>query len=249
MSIITPDTYDEFDPARIVFEPAKQFTSTTGGKFHRIFIKYRYDDDVIGALVVQTPILMTWGVSLGKAFDGSEGGGAPQMSLVSYNSDKGPTDEERTYIEICGQILAAIKAHMNAEPTKEELDKWDMASDVSALKVFYVKMERGKPVKGYPPTVYAKLYYEKPKDGGELVVTTRISDAKTGEELPQQPRLGAAQVYASLIFSNIFVGAKPSIQTRIGESLICAAFLQLRGKHGSGVPARAQMQTCIGNRQ
>lgn len=218
MSIITPEMYDDFDVDKIIFEQAKQFSGPNGSKFNRIFIRYKYDDNNVDGLVLQTPILFTWGINMGKQFSDSDFG-TPQLSLVTYNAAVGPTNQEQQFLNICTAILNAAKDHLRQEQTKEELDKWDMESDVNSMKLFYIKTEKGKPVKGYPPTLYSKLYFQKPK-GGEPIITTRISDAKTGEDLPQSPLLGFSNIYATLIFTNIFIGAKPSMQTRIGEIMV-----------------------------
>lgn len=219
MSIITPSNYDSFDTRKIVFEPAKQFNGPNGSKFSRIFIKYKYPEGV-STLVLQTPILFSWGISM-RSFGDSSDNGTPQMSLVTYNSAVGPTAEQQAFLEICGKIVAAIKAFMSSERAKDELDKWDMDSDVKVMKLFYIKMEKGKPVKGFPPTLYSKLFFTRGRgDNDKPVITSTITDANTGEPIPTTPLLGSCKAYTTLVFSNIFVGAKPSIQTRIGEVMV-----------------------------
>nr|QXT57840.1 p31k protein [Rhinella marina erythrocytic-like virus] len=216
-SYISVENYNDFDPENIIFDAAKSFQGESGQKFHRIPIKYKYPDGNTSGLVLETPDLFTFGISNGNGAFKKEIA-TPQLTLVTFDAKCGPTKIQTKFIAICNEILAKIKTHMSLEDTKDEIGKWDIDNDIKSMRIFYIKTDKGKPIKGAPPMLYSKLYYN--VVDGEQIITTRIVDWHTDAVIPPKPFLGRGTVFCTLYFTNIFIGAKPSIQTRIGEIMV-----------------------------
>jgi len=193
-----------FDINKVVFEDAKH-VANGNVKFDRIYMKYLHDDGTLSKLSIVTPKLFSWGVQENK-FD-NKNVDSYTLPLVMYNQLNGPTEEETETIEIFEAILDKIKIHL------KKVYK-HMTSEIDSMKIFYKKEDRA-------PTMYPKLLTEFRKDPScPLEISTEFYDENVMPINPIDFIGERCNVVGTVIFDNIYIGKKPSIQLRINEVLV-----------------------------
>ena len=133
-------------------------------------------------------------------------------------------------IAMLESCMDKIKEHLNTEEVKEAVGKFQMADDVKKMDFFFRKRDKGVIIPNLAPTLYAKLLttYDKP-----VKITTGFYtvDPVSGNECNVDPMslIGKrCRVYGELCIDNIFIGAKPSVQTRLNDVIVSHQFQKVR---------------------
>ena len=168
-------TWKNFDTERIIFEEPKIVKGLDDKiKTWRINIKYKYPSGKISKLSIKTPILFSWGIQ-----ENNFSGNSYTIPLVMYNSNEGPTKDERKTIKLMESILKQCKNHLNLDKIKEQ---YNIEHMVNNMDIFYRKKDKGQIIPGIPPILYPRLrtaFRENKND--PLKITTGIYDINNEE--------------------------------------------------------------------
>lgn len=213
MSLVSVDS---FNVDNIVFEEVKKCT-TGSVSYQRIPIKYMVNGKK-DELVVETPVLFTYGVQENRQRDDKAVSQADKP-VESYSLSLVMADEPTTCL--FEQILERCKEHLRQKSTQKALSKFNLPVDV--MNIFYRKREDGEVVEGVPPTMYPKLYTEfcKHKSSGiPPKITTKFYDLND-EPIDPLTLVGKrADVQAAVVVRDIYVGTSPIIQLKVNDVIV-----------------------------
>jgi len=149
MSTVTKKyvTAQSFDKSRIVFKPIVKHS--TPAQYQTIPIRYLYDNNEEGPLIIRTHPVFTFGILENKSPTSTEVQ-SYSYPLVSYDRTKGQTVQDTKFISMIEDITAACRSHVSEKIKKNRRKRVDIDS-MSMLK--YKEDESVK----YAPTVFVKL--------------------------------------------------------------------------------------------
>ena len=153
-------SYDRLTPENIIFNEAKEFkVKDSKIKYKRISIEVKYPNGKKGALVIETPLLFSFGVSEKKNQETGKLVGY-SIPVCLWGKDSEPNASEKAFFDSINNLREMCCKHLESEYGS------DMASSLSSP--FYYKQEEYTDKKGKKktrkdesaaPVLYAKLIY------------------------------------------------------------------------------------------
>ena len=153
-------SYDRLTPENIIFNEPKEFkVKDSKIKYKRIPIEIKYPNGKKGALVIETPLLFSFGVSEKKNQETGKLVGY-SIPVCLWSKDSEPNAKEKAFFDILNNLREICCQHLESEYGP------DQASTLSSL--FYYKQEEYTDKKGKKktrvdetsaPVLYAKLIY------------------------------------------------------------------------------------------
>ena len=153
-------SYDRLTPENIIFNEAKEFkVKDSKIKYKRIPIEVKYPNGKKGALVIETPLLFSFGVSEKKNQETGKLVGY-SIPVCLWGKDSEPNTNEKAFFDTLNNLREMCCRHLESEYGP------DMASTLSSP--FYYKQEEYTDKKGKKktrkddsaaPVLYAKLIY------------------------------------------------------------------------------------------
>ena len=169
-------SYDHLTPENIVFNEAKEYkVKDSKIKYKRIPIEVKYPNGKKGPLVIETPLLFSFGVSEKKNQETNRLVGY-SIPVCLWAKDSEPNTKEKAFFDAINNVTTLTQLHLENEYGA------DLASTLSSP--FYYKQEEYTDKKGKKktridlssaPVLYAKLIYSekilslfKPKGNKDL---------------------------------------------------------------------------------
>lgn len=230
---------DTFNIDNVIFEEVKHMESGNV-KYMKLFVKYRYENGIVDRISIQTPELFSWGVQQYPKEGPAAGPISYSMSLVMFDSKKGPTEEERKTIKMFDDISEACKNHLKKESTQKEMCNYKLNALVDQLNPFYIKEDKGVPVPGVAPVLYPKLLTKYEKVRSADIVPEIITGMYDMEDKPIDPKtmMGArCSVIGDVVLNNIHIGLKMSFQFSLKDVIVCSTFTMPRRLFAPARPA------------
>lgn len=213
----------KFNIKNVIFSKPNTLTVKKKGKslnapstnYKLIDINIKNEDGTIGALVLETEQLFSYGVQETRDQVSDELNGY-KLPLCLWSKD-GATEEQKEFTNTMNQITDACKKHLLEN--KEEIEKYDL--DSAELKKFdplVWKRERGKIVPGFGPTLYSKLIVSK-KEG--IKVLSIFQDAESGDPIDYLQLLNKyCLVKAAVKIEAIYIGNTCHLQVKLWEASV-----------------------------
>ena len=208
-------SYDHLTAENIIFKEAKEYkVKDSKIKYKRIPIEVKYPNGKKGQLIIETPLLFSFGVNEKKNQETNK--------LVSYSipiclwaKDSEPDPKEKAFFDVINNITTISQQHLESEYGA------DLASSLS--EPFYYKQVEYTDRKGKKktkrdtsaaPVPYAKLIYsEKSKKILSLFKTKGKKDLNPFKYLDQY-----CNVKMALIIEGIFISKTvTSLQIKVHE--------------------------------
>ena len=153
-------SYDRLTPENIIFNEAKEFkVKDSKIKYKRLPIEVKYPNGKKGSLVIETPLLFSFGVSEKKNQETGKLVGY-SIPVCLWGKDSEPNASEKAFFDSINNLREMCCNHLESEYGS------DMASSLSSP--FYYKQEEYTDKKGKKktrkdesaaPVLYAKLIY------------------------------------------------------------------------------------------
>ena len=211
-------SYDHLTPENIIFKEAKEFkVKDSKIKYKRIPIEVKYPNGKKGALVIETPLLFSFGVNEKKNQETNKLVGY-SMPVCLWAKDSVPNPQELSFFETLNIVMGICRLHLKSEYGA------DLASSLSSP--FYYKQEEYIDKKGKKktridessaPVLYAKLIYsEKSKKILSLFKTKGNKDLNPFRYIDQH-----CNVRMALIIEGIFISKTvTSLQIKVHECYV-----------------------------
>ena len=195
-------SYDHLTPDNIIFNEAKEYrVKDSKIKYKRIPIEVRYLNGKKGPLVIETPLLFSFGVNEKKNQETKKLVGY-SMPVCLWAKDSEPNTKEKAFFDAINNVTSLSQQHLENEYGA------DLASTLSSP--FYYKHEEYVDKKGKKktridlsaaPVLYAKLIYsEKSKKILSLFKTKGKKDLNPFKYIDQY-----CNVKMALIIEGIFI--------------------------------------------
>ena len=211
-------SYDHLTQENIIFNQTKEYkVKDSNIKYKRIPIEVKYPNGKKGALVVETPLLFSFGVNEKKNQETNKLVGY-SMPVCLWAKDSEPNTKEKAFFDVINNVKTLSQQHLENEYGE------DVASTLSSP--FYYKQEEYTDKKGKKktridtssaPVLYAKLIYsEKSKKISSIFKT------KGGKELNPFKYIGQyCNVKMALIVEGIFISKNvTSLQIKVHECYV-----------------------------
>ena len=153
-------SYENITQENIIFNEAKEFkVKDSKIKYKRIPIKIKYPNGKKGALVVESPVLFSFGVNEKKNQETGKLAGY-SIPVCLWSRDSAPNPKELSFFETLNNVVSMCQIHLENEHGP------DLASSLSS-PFYYKQMEytdkkgkkRTKVDESSAPVLYAKLIY------------------------------------------------------------------------------------------
>ena len=153
-------SYDHLTTDNIIFNEAKEFkVKDSKIKYKRIPIEVKYPNGKKGALVIETPLLFSFGVNEKKNQETGKLVGY-SMPVCLWSKDSTPNTKELSFFETLNNVVSMCQSHLESEYGA------DLASSLSSpfyyKQVEYIDKKGKKKTKideSSAPVLYAKLIY------------------------------------------------------------------------------------------
>lgn len=198
------------------------FKNTNYG-FKKIFPEYKYGEKNSGKILIQTPELTSFGIN-GKKFDTQY---INTFSIVMYDKNHEPNDEQKNIIKCFEQILEKTKKYLKNSAIIKKLEKtnstklWILNVDQMKLLTYQKDKETEKIIEESPPALYAKLKtkYEKDKTANpEIETPFRDINGKFID--PESLKGVKCKAICLIGIDSIYIKEKCSFQFKLEEALI-----------------------------
>ena len=211
-------SYDHLTTDNIIFNEAKEYkVKDSKIKYKRIPIEVKYSNGKKGALVVETPLLFSFGVSEKKNQETNKLVGY-SIPVCLWAKDSESSTKEKAFFDVINNVTTLSKQHLENEYGA------DLASTLSSP--FYHKQEEYTDKKGKKktridpssaPVLYANLIYsEKSKKILSLFKTKGGKDLNPFKYINQY-----CNVKMALIIEGIFISKTvTSLQIKVHECYI-----------------------------
>ena len=211
-------SYENITQDNIIFNQAKEFkVKDSNIKYKRIPIEIKYPNGKKGALVLESPLLFSFGVNEKKNQETGKLVGY-SMPVCLWSKDSAPNTKELSFFETLNNIVSMCGHHLESEYGA------DLASSLSSP--FYYKQIEHTDKKGKKktkidetsaPVLYAKLIYsEKSKKILSLFKTKGNKDLNPFKYINQY-----CNVKMALIIEGIFISKTvTSLQIKVHECYI-----------------------------
>ena len=211
-------SYENITQENIIFNEAKEFkVKNSNIKYKRIPIEVKYPNNKKGPLVIETPVLFSFGVNEKKNQETGKLVGY-SIPVCLWSKDSEPSSKEKAFFVVISDIKTASQKHLENEYGA------DLASTLPSP--FYYKKEEYTDKKGKKrtkvdlsssPVLYAKLIYsEKSKKILSLFKTKGKKDLNPFKYINQY-----CNVKMALIIEGIFISNNvTSLQIKVHECYI-----------------------------
>ena len=211
-------SYDHLTQENIIFNEAKEFkVKDSKIKYKRIPIEVKYPNGKKGALVIETPLLFSFGVNEKKNQETNKLIGY-SMPVCLWAKDSEPNTKEKAFFDVINNVITFSQQHLENEYGA------DLASSLSSP--FYFKQEEYTDKKGKKktridnssaPVLYAKLIYsEKSKKILSLFKGKGGKDLNPFKYIDQY-----CNVKLALIIEGIFISKTvTSLQIKVHECYV-----------------------------
>ena len=211
-------TYDHLTTDNIIFNEAKEFkVKDSKIKYKRIPTEIKYPNGKKGALVIETPLLFSFGVNEKKNQETGKLVGY-SMPVCLWAKDSEPNTKEKAFFDAINNVTTLSQQHLESEYGA------DLSSTLSSP--FYFKQEEYTDKKGKKktridhsssPVLYAKLIYsEKSKKILSLFKTKGNKDLNPFKYIDQY-----CNVKMALIIEGIFISKTvTSLQIKVHECYV-----------------------------
>ena len=211
-------SYDHLTPENIVFNEAKEYKIKDSKiKYKRIPIEVKYPNGKKGPLVIETPVLFSFGVSEKKTQETNKLVGY-SIPVCLWAKGSEANTKEKAFFDVINNITTASQQYLENEYGA------DLASTLSSP--FYFKQEEYTDKKGKKktridpssaPVLYAKLIYsEKSKKILSLFRTKGKKDLNPFKYIDQY-----CNVKMALIVEGIFISKTvTSLQIKVHEFFV-----------------------------
>ena len=211
-------SYENITQENIIFNEAKEYkVKDSKIKYKRIPIEVKYPNNKKGPLVVESPVLFSFGVNEKKNQETGKLVGY-SIPVCLWAKDSEPSSKEKAFFVVISDITSASQKHLENEYGA------DMASSLPSP--FYYKKEEYTDKKGKKrtkvdlsssPVLYAKLIYsEKSKKILSLFKTKGKKDLNPFKYINQY-----CNVKMALIIEGIFISNNvTSLQIKVHECYI-----------------------------
>ena len=208
-------SYDQITQENIIFNEPKEFkVKDSKIKYKRIPIEIKYPNGKKGALVIETPLLFSFGVSEKKNQETGKLVGY-SIPVCLWSKDASPNSEEKAFFDVIINVVKLCNFHLESEYGA------DVASSLSSpfyyKQIDYTDKKGKKKTKidsSSAPVLYAKLIYsEKSKKILSLFKTNRNKDLNPFKYIDQY-----CNVTMALIVEGIFISKTvTSLQIKVHE--------------------------------
>ena len=211
-------SYENITQENIIFNEAKEFkVKDSKIKYKRIPIEIKYPNGKKGALVVESPVLFSFGVSEKKNQETGKLAGY-SIPVCLWSKDSAPNPKELSFFETLNNVISMCQSHLENEYGA------DLASSLSSP--FYYKQIEYTDKKGKKktkidessaPVLYAKLIYsEKSKKILSLFKGKGGKDLNPFKYIDQY-----CNVKLALIIEGIFISKTvTSLQIKVHECYV-----------------------------
>ena len=211
-------SYDHLTSENIIFNEAKEFKIKDSRiKYKRVPIEIKYPNGKKGALVIETPLLFSFGVNEKKNQETGKLVGY-SMPVCLWSKDSVPNPKELSFFETLNNVMKICRLHLESEYGA------DLASSLSSP--FYYKQIEYTDKKGKKktkidessaPVLYAKLIYsEKSKKILSLFKRKGKKDLNPFKYIDQY-----CNVRMALIIEGIFISKTvTSLQIKVHECYV-----------------------------
>ena len=211
-------SYDRLTPENIIFKEAKEFkVKDSKIKYKRIPIEVKYPNGKKGALVIETPLLFSFGVSEKKNQETGKLVGY-SIPVCLWGKDSEPNEKEKAFFDTLNNLREMCCKHLESEYGPV------MASTLSSL--FYYKQVEYTDKKGKKktqkdesaaPVLYAKLIYSEKTKKILSLFNTKAKKALNPLKYVDQ----YCNVKMALIVEGIFLSKTvTSLQIKVHECYI-----------------------------
>ena len=211
-------SYENINQDNIIFNEAKEFkVKNSKIKYKRIPIEVKYPNGKKGTLVVETPVLFSFGVNEKKNQETNKLVGY-SLPVCLWAKDSEPNTKEKAFFDVINNVITFSQQHLENEYGA------DLASSLSSP--FYFKQEEYTDKKGKKktridnssaPVLYAKLIYsEKSKK------ILSLFKGKGGKDLNPFKYINQyCNVKLALIIEGIFISKTvTSLQIKVHECYV-----------------------------
>ena len=211
-------TYENITQENIIFNEAKEYkVKDSKIKYKRIPIEVKYPNNKKGPLVVETPVLFSFGVNEKKNQETGKLVGY-SLPVCLWAKDSEPSSKEKAFFDVINNVKTLSQQHLENEYGP------DLASSLSSP--FYYKQieyidkkgkKRTKVDESSAPVLYPKLIYsEKSKKILSLFKTKGRKDLNPFKYINQY-----CNVKMALIIEGIFISKTvTSLQIKVHECYI-----------------------------
>ena len=153
-------SYDHLTPENIIFNEAKEFkVKDSKIKYKRIPIEVKYPNGKKGPLIIETPLLFSFGVNEKKNQETGKLVGY-SLPVCLWSNDSEPNEKEKAFFDVINDVMRIFSLHLESEYGA------DLASSLSSplcyKQVEYTDKKGKKKTKidsSAAPVLYAKLIY------------------------------------------------------------------------------------------
>ena len=211
-------SYENITQDNIIFNQAKEYkVNNSKIKYKRIPVEIKYPNGKKGALVVESPVLFSFGVSEKKNQETNKLVGY-SMPVCLWAKDSEPSTREKAFFDVINNVTTLSQQHLENEYGP------DLASSLSSP--FYYKQieytdkkgkKKTKVDESSAPVLYAKLIYsEKSKKILSLFKTKGRKDLNPFKYINQY-----CNVKMALIIEGIFISKTvTSLQIKVHECYV-----------------------------
>lgn len=193
----------------IIFSEAKE--STIPGSY-RINISIKYEDGIVGPLILMTDSVYSFGIQETKSLDKPIRTTGYSLPICLWNID-GPTEHQLKFIKSLDMIANYIKKYILKPEVRKSVKKYDLVeSDLRKFNPLWYKKEDGEIVEGRGPMLYPKLMCNK-----DLEIYTIITDENGFDIEPDTLLNQKCNVKTCIKIESIFIGSKISLQLKVLE--------------------------------
>ena len=211
-------SYDQITQENIIFNEDKEFkVKDSNIKYKRIPIEIKYPNGKKGALVIETPLLFSFGVNEKKNQETGKLVGY-SIPVCLWSKDASPNSEEEAFLDVIYNVLKLCRFHLESEYGA------DVASSLSSplyyKEIDYTDKKGKKKTKidsSSAPVLYAKLIYsEKSKKILSLFKSNRGKDLNPFKYIDQYCNVKMALIIEGLFISKTVV----SLQIKVHECCV-----------------------------
>lgn len=202
---------ENFKADNIVFGEPK-LCKFTGGSYHRIPIQYIDDKGKTDELCIATAQLTSFGIQEVRDYkDKNKEGPIEGYSLPLV------IDDEQTH-RVIEEISQKCRDHLKCPDVKRALKKWDLSPD--AMTPFFRKRDEYGNFEDTPPKIYPKLFTKFNTHPPEISSQFFDCNDDTNPINPSDLINVRCKMVVALIFKDIYVGAKPSMQVKVADAIV-----------------------------
>ena len=211
-------SYDQITQENIIFNESKEFkVKDSNIKYKRIPIEVKYPNGKKGPLVIETPLLFSFGVHEKKNQETGKLVGY-SLPVCLWGKDSEPNTKEKAFFDVINDVMGICRLHLESEYGA------DIASSLSSP--FYYKQVEYTDKKGKKktkidssaaPVLYAKLIYsEKSKKILSLFKTKGNKDLNPFKYIDQYCNVKMAMIIKGIYISKTVV----SLQIKVHECYV-----------------------------